>query len=366
MRKQTLHLKQGTVIFAEDEPFQLEAGGSLSPVRIRYAMYGEPNEAGDNLVLLCHALSGSAEAHEWWPELWDEGGVFADGNYCVVCTNILGSRYGSTGPTSIDESTGKPYGDSFPLVTIGDVVRAQEKVLRQLGITRLHAVLGGSIGGMQALEWAIRFPDRVERCIAIGATPLSGLGLALNHLQREAIAADPERGLRTARGTAMCSYKSATLFDERHARKPNRKGEPPWESKDGRFDIAGYLEYQGEIFARRFDPQTYVTITRLMDLWDPGRDCVEVYERIQARTSLIGISSDWLFPAADVRRFAQTIRKHAGQCEYYEIESEHGHDSFLAEVQRVNGLLHKALSEGTRVFEEGEHVTKASENISQP
>jgi len=360
-----LHLKQGTVVFAEDEPFQLEAGGSLSPVKIRFAMYGEPNEAENNVVLLCHALSGSAEAHDWWPELWDEGGVFADGEYCLVCTNILGSRYGSTGPTSVNESTGMPYGDSFPLVTIGDIVRAQEKVLRQLGVTRLHAVLGGSIGGMQALEWAIRFPDRVERCIAIGATPLSGLGLALNHLQREAIAADPERGLRTARGIAMCSYKSAALFDERHGRKPNRKGEPPWESKEGKFDIAGYMEYQGEIFARRFDPHTYVTITRLMDLWDPGKDCVEVYERIQARTSLIGISSDLLFPAENVHRFANTIRQQAGQCDYYEIESDHGHDSFLAEMELVNELLRKAFAEPVSPFREGEQVAKTTGSASQ-
>jgi homoserine O-acetyltransferase len=205
----------------------------------------------------------------------------------------------------------------------------------------------------------------VGRCIAIGATPLSGLGLALNHLQREAIAADPERGLRTARGIAMCSYKSAALFDERHGRKPNRQGDRPWESKDGRFDIVGYLEYQGELFARRFDPQTYVTITRLMDLWDPGRGGAEVYERIQARTSLIGISSDWLFPAADVRQFAHKIREHAGQCEYYEIESEHGHDSFLAEVERVNELLHKALAEPTRSFGQGEESADISGTISR-
>jgi homoserine O-acetyltransferase len=363
MPKQSLHLKQGTLIFAEDETFPLEAGGSLSPVRIRFAMYGEPNAAEDNVVLLCHALSGSAEAHDWWPELWDQGGVFADGKYCVICTNILGSRYGSTGPTSIDPKTGSPFGSSFPLVTIGDVVRAQERVLRQLGITKLHAVLGGSIGGMQALEWAIRFPEKVERCIAIGATPLSGLGLALNHLQREAIAADPHRGLRTARGIAMCSYKSANLFDERHGRKPNRKGDLPWESRNGKFDIAGYLEYQGEVFANRFDPDTYVTITRLMDLWDPARNGAEVYERIQARTTLIGISSDWLFPPSDVRKLADAIREHAGQCEYYEIESDHGHDSFLAEVERVNELLRRTLSEGTRAFVDGEQVAKVSSNL---
>ncbi len=361
-----LHIKQGTVILAEDEPFLLEAGSSLSPVRIRFAMYGEPNEAGDNVVLMCHALSGSAEAHEWWPELWQDGGVFADGKYCVVCTNILGSRYGSTGPTSIDEATGQPYGDDFPLVTIGDIVRAQERALRQLGITQLHAVLGGSIGGMQAMEWAIRFPERVERCIAIGATPLSTMGLALNHLQRKAIQADPELGLRIAREIAMCSYKSATLFDERHGRKPNRKGTAPWESKEGMFDIAGYLNYQGEIFARRFDPQTYVAITRLMDLWDPARAGDEVFERIQARVSLIGISSDWLFPAADVRSFAHRIREHAGQCEYYEIQSEHGHDSFLAEVQHVNRLLEKCLGEAVGRVDLGAQAVNRSTSIARP
>ena len=340
-----LHIKQGIVKFAENEPFRLEAGGSLSPVNIRFAIYGEPNDAGDNVVLLCHALSGSAEAHDWWPELFAPGGIFADGRFCVICTNILGSRYGSTGPTSVDPATSEPYGDSFPLVTIGDVVRAQERTLRELGITRLYAVLGASIGGMQAMEWAIRFPERVERCIAIGATPLSSMGLALNHLQRQAILADPEKGLRIARGIAMCSYKSAVLFDERHGRKPNRRGDRPWESKAGKFDIGGYLEYQGEIFARRFDPQTYVAITRMMDLWDPARDDASTYERIQAQTSLIGISSDWLFPAEDIRKLASELRSHSVDCKYYEIESDHGHDSFLAEVDRVHELLARILEE---------------------
>lgn len=341
----SLHLTQGTVTFAEEETFALEAGGSLSHARIRFAMYGEPNDSGDNVVLLCHALSGSADAHDWWPQLFAPGGIFAEGRFCVVCTNILGSRYGSTGPTSIDPVTGEPYGESFPLVTIGDVVRAQELALRELGISRLYAVLGASIGGMQALEWAIRFPEQVDRCVAIGATPLSSMGLALNHLQRQAILADPEQGLRIARGIAMCSYKSAELFDERHGRKPNRAGGRPWNSKNGKFDIAGYLEYQGEVFARRFDPQTYLAITRMMDLWDPARNGSDIYERIRAKTSLIGISSDWLFPADDIRQLASELRSHSVDCRYYEIESDHGHDSFLAEVERVHDLLAEILAE---------------------
>jgi len=350
MTVRSLHLTQGTVTFAQDEPFPLESGSSLSPIDIRFAVYGEPNAAGDNVVLVCHALSGSAEAHEWWPELFTPGAVFSSDRWCVVCANILGSCYGSTSPTSVNPATGAPFGDSFPLVTIGDIVRSQALLLDHLGISQLHAVLGASIGGMQALEWAIRFPSRVERCIAIAATPLSSLGLALNHIQRRAIALHPDLGLRLARELAMSTYKSPELFNERHGRNPNRSGEPPWASPAGRFDIAGYLDYQGEIFSRRFDPDTYTAITRAMDLWDPARDLGDiVYENIRARTTLVGISSDWLFPASDVRALAQTLTARGVDCSYREIESAHGHDAFLAEPHHANQLLSEILktSEGS-------------------
>ena len=346
MSTRTLHIVQGSVTFAEDAPFPLESGGSLSPVTIRFAVYGEPNASADNVVLICHALSGSARADEWWPELFAPGGVFADNRWCVISTNILGSRYGSTGPTSIDPRTGLPYGDSFPLVTIGDIVRAQTKVLEYWGVERLHAVLGGSIGGMQALEWALRFPERVERCIAIAATPLNSLGLALNHLQRQSIEVSPALGLHFARALAMCTYKSPGLFAQRHGRKPNRKGPAPWDSRDGKFDVAGYLEYQGEIFSRRFDPETYKVITRAMDLWDPARDHGSgVWERIAAKTTLVGIDSDWLFPAEDVRSLAEALREYEVDVRYRELPSDHGHDAFLAEPALINGILREALNE---------------------
>jgi len=352
MTARNLHIIQGNVTFAEDEPFKLELGGSLSPVTIRFAVYGEPNAAGDNVVLICHALSGSARADEWWPELFAPGGVFADNRWCVVSSNILGSRYGSTGPTSIDPSSGLPYGDNFPIITIGDIVRAQTKVLEQWGIDNLHAVIGGSIGGMQALEWALRYPERVERCLAIAATPLSSLGLALNHLQRRSIEANPEQGLKYARALAMCTYKSSSLFDQRHGRRTNRKGASPWESPDGRFDVAGYLDHQGEIFSRRFDPKTYNVISRAMDLWDPARDHGEdVWERILAATTLVGIDSDWLFPAADVRALSNTLREHQVDVDYRELHSDHGHDAFLAEPRLVNEIVNEVL--GTPVAEPG-------------
>ena len=230
--------REGDVILAQDAPFRLEAGGSLQPVTIRYAVYGELNETRDNAVLICHALSGSARAADWWPEMF--GSVFDPSRDCVICTNILGSCYGSTGPASVNPATGQPYGPDFPLVTVRDMVRAQAEVLDQLGVQRLRIVIGASIGGMQALQWAVDYPDRVEHCIAIGTAPLSAMGLALNHLQRQAIRLDPKfnggkyspheqpgGGLGLARAIAMCSYKSAELFDERYARKHNRNGEDP-------------------------------------------------------------------------------------------------------------------------------------------
>jgi homoserine O-acetyltransferase len=210
----------------------------------------------------------------------------------------------------------------------------------------LRAVIGASIGGMQALEWAVRYPNRVRDCVAIGATPLSALGLAQNHLQRLAIqsAADPKQGIRIARAIAMCTYKSAELFEERHGRRENRKGEAPWRSREGRFDVAGYLDHQGEVFEARFDPDSYVAITRAMDLWDPERLGGSVWERIEARVTLVGISSDWLFPASDVRALGARLRRCGVECDYREIDSLHGHDSFLAEPEHVFNLLHELLN----------------------
>ncbi len=340
-----LHLKQGNFTFARTEPFALECGSELSPVNLRYAIYGEPNAEADNVILVCHALSGSARVDQWWPELFCDGGPFASDEWCVIGTNILGSCYGSTGPLTLDAG-GKPYGSEFPIVTVGDTVRAQARLLDSLGIRKLRAIVGGSIGGMQAIEWAIRFPERVDEIIAIGAAPLSALGLALNHVQRRAIqtARDPREGMHLARGIATCTYKSADLFDSRHGRKPNRSGALPWESKQGRFDIAGYVDHQGDVFDGRFDSDSYLSITRTMDLWDPERvHGAESYERIRARATLVGISSDWLFPADDVRRLAQNLRAAGVDCTYQEIQSAHGHDAFLAEPEHAVNLLNEVL-----------------------
>ena len=348
--------------FVLDEQLLLESGRSLAGVTLHYAVYGRLNAARDNAVLVCHALTGSALVGSWWPELFAPGAVLSLEHDFAICINLLGSCYGSTGPGSVDPETGKIFGPDFPLISVRDNVRAQGLLLDSLGIRRLRLVLGGSLGGMQALEWTILDPERVERAVVIGVAPLSAMGLALNHLQRRAIQDDPEwqgghylpqrpprSGLSLARQIAMLSYKSAALFDERFGRKPNRNGEDPWGLDDqgggligGRFDIAGYLDHQGERFIDRFDANAYLAILRTMDTWDPLRgygSAGEAFSRIRARLSFVGISSDWLFPPGQVREFAEAIRESGVEADYRQMTSDHGHDAFLAEQVELVRLL---------------------------
>jgi homoserine O-acetyltransferase len=340
----------------------LESGRILAKPTLHYAVYGRLNAARDNAVLVCHALSGSALVGSWWPEIFAPGAVLSLEHDFVICINMLGSCYGSTGPGSVDPETGLVYGPDFPLVSIRDNVRAQAQLLDSLGIRRLRLVLGGSIGGMQALEWAIHDPERVERAAIIAVAPLSAMGLALNHLQRQAIQNDPDwdggyyltqrqpkQGLGLARQIGMLSYKSAELFEERFGRNPNRNGEDPWAQDNqggglvgGRFDIGGYLDHQGQRFVDRFDANAYLAILRTMDNWDPlrgGRTSEEVFGAIRARLNFVGISSDWLFPAQSVRQFAETIRAAGVNADYREMTSAHGHDAFLAEQVELVRLL---------------------------
>lgn len=347
--------------FAAAEPFRLDCGAELSPVTLHYTMYGELNRRRDNAILVCHALSGSAHVGEWWDGMFGPDQPFDLSQHCVIGVNILGSCYGSTGPTSINPRTGRAYAGDFPVVSIRDIVRSQAVLLDHLGVQRVHATVGGSIGGLQALTWATLYPERVERCVVIGAVPLSAMGLALSHLQRQAICMDPAfrngsyeptsppaAGLSLARGIAMLSYKSAQLFDERYGRLPNRNGEKPTEHLHGRYDISGYLDYQGESLVRRFDANSYLIISKAMDNFDLGasREAEEAnLRRISARVLMVGISSDWLFPAADV--IAMTTRMQAAgvHAQYAELESDHGHDAFLAEVNLLVPLVRSFLHE---------------------
>ncbi len=348
-------------VFAEAEPFKLDSGGSLQPVKLHYAIYGKLSEKRDNAILVCHALSGSARVGDWWPQLFGAHGVFDLGRDCIICANIIGSCYGSTGPQTINPATGRPFGVNFPLVTTRDWVRSQALLLDHLGIERLRAVIGGSIGGMQAIQWAIEYPDRVERSIAIGAVPLTAMGLALNHLQRLAIINDanwrngeyddnnpPNAGLALARAIAMISYKSADLFTERYARKPNRKGEDPLRSLAERYDIGGYLDHQGEIFTHRFDANSYLIITKAMDNFHHANGYQSEHEalrRIKARLLLVGISSDWLFPAEEVKSLGKRMREAGVEVTYAELHSSHGHDGFLAEPHALALIVRRVLDD---------------------
>ena len=353
--------------FSPGEAFSLEAGGVLQSPTLHYAIYGEPNGAADNVIFVAHALSGSARVADWWPWLFSDGGPFQAGDHCVIGINMLGSCYGSTGPGSIDPVTGRPYGPNFPLVSIRDSVTLQARLLEKLKIRRLKLVMGASIGGMQALEMAIQFPERVERVISIGAAPLRAMGLGLNHLQRRMIQLDPawkggnyspdeppREGLALARALAVCTYKSAELFEHRFARKPDRSGEDPWTSahqrgqglSGTRFDVAGYLDYQGERFVERFDANAYLAISRTMDTWDPAHgypSAEAAFRRIQAEVMLVGISSDWLFPPDEIAALASNLQRAGVRCEHRELTSSHGHDAFLAEPDELARLLHSCL-----------------------
>ena len=339
-------------ITLREQPVVLDCGVQLPSATLHYAVYGDP--ARSPVVLICHALSGSARAAEWWPQLYAPGAPLD--RYASVCFNILGSCYGSTGPASIDPATDRAYGPEFPPVTIADIVRAQASALESLGIPNLHAVIGASIGGMQALQWAIDFPERVERCIAIGAAPLGAMGLAFNHLQRQAIRLDPgfqdgryarqpAKGLSLARAIAMCTYKSAALFEERHSRRA-QSHEDPLRSLQDRYDIAGYLDHQGDKMVARFDANSYLAISKAMDTFDPVRGYASddaAFGRLRARPPLVGLSTDWLLPAAHLWSLAERIRRAAAPCDYAEIETSHGHDGFLADAHLLEPILRYAL-----------------------
>ena len=314
------------------EPFRLESGEILLSLDLRCSIYGELNADKSNAVLIFHALTGSSRVHEWWADVLGDGKGLDTSKYAFVCINSLASCYGSTPANRIKS-----------IVTTGDIVRSQKILLEHLGIGKLAATIGGSVGGMLALQFAADFPAATEKCIAVGASPLSAMGLALNHLQRAAL--QQENGIALARQIAMISYKSKELFDARFARKPNRNGENPAEKLENRFDVAGYLDYQGEIFKQRFNVETYNALSKAMDLFDLSD---EEIKRISAEVFLVGISSDWLFPASDVRDLAEKMKNLGANAEYIEMISPDGHDAFLSDTAKMNEILRICLERGNR------------------
>jgi len=293
---------------------ELDGGQTLPAVEQRVTIYGDIERPA---VLIAHALTGSSRVAEWWAGVVGEGCLFDPRERCIVGINALGSCYGSTGPAG--------YPGIFPRITVGDMVRAQARALEQLGIERLEWVAGGSLGGMQALQWALDYPERTRGALVIGAHDHhTDMGIALNAIQRECIELDPSRGLRTARKLATLTYKSDELLRERHARRRDRHGAD-------RFDVEGFLDHQADLFEARMDAATYTTLSHAMDAFDV-RDRTDHAPPGAPVLEFVGISSDWLFRPEDVRAAAERFAAIGYRSAYRELQSRHGHDAFLAEA----------------------------------
>ncbi len=329
-------------------PLRLELGGSLPGATVAYRTWGRLNERGDNAVIVLHALTGDSQAGGdggWWSPLIGPGKAIDTDRSFVICSNILGGCQGTTGPASIDPLTGRPYAMRFPLITIGDMVALQRRLVEALGITGLIAI-GGSIGGAQALEWATRHSDLVRASVPVAVTAALGpQAIALNEAGRRAIMADPDwrggeyaseevfpvDGLAIARMIAMTQFHSTESMGGRFGRKPATRPSL-YPSFGGTFDVEGYIHYHGAALVRRFDANSHLYLTRAMDLYDLYRDGGEHWlDRIDAPMLLLGIRSDWLYPAAGVRALRDQIAGRGKSVDYYELDSPDGHDAFLKE-----------------------------------
>ena len=329
-------------------PFALESGVDLPEVTVAYRTWGRLAPSGDNAVLVCHALTGSADVDSWWPALLGPGRALDPERDYVVCTNVLGSCYGTTGPTSPRPGGGEPWGPEFPAITVRDMVRVQREALAVLGVRRLRLVIGGSLGGMQALEWAATFPDLVA-AVAVIAAPgrHPAWGTALGAAQRAAIAADPRfrggrypaaegprDGLAAARMIAMCSYRSPASFDQRFGREVGA---------DGRFEVERYLQHHGDALVARFDANTYLALVAAMDSHDiaRGRGAWEdVLRTLLVPTLLVAIDSDVLYPSAELEELAELLP----DASLVTLSSPHGHDAFLIAGEQVDAIVRGFLA----------------------
>jgi homoserine O-acetyltransferase len=325
----------------------LSGGTTLPDVVARVTIYGQPHDGGANVVFAPHALTGSSRIKEWWGGLVGDGALFDTARWCVVGINTLGGCYGSTGPPTVAPD-GRRWGPRFPVVTVEDMVDVQRRALLELGIERLGVVIGGSLGGFQALSWARRYGAAVDHAIVVGAHDhLRAQAIAQNGLAREAIRLDPNfhdgwydeqpvAGLKLARAIATLTYKSEELFERRFANRPDRAGGDPKRVLDDRFDVDGYLAYQGVRFAARMDANTYRILTRAMDLFDL-RGAEARPER--TRLTFVGITGDQLFFADHIRAVCERWAAAGWDAAFRLMQSDHGHDAFLAEARELGELI---------------------------
>jgi homoserine O-acetyltransferase len=349
-----------------DRPIKLDCGVELGPVTVAYQTYGTLNADRSNAILMCHALTGDhyvADPHPitgkpgWWNELVGPGLLFDTDRYFLICSNVLGGCMGTTGPKEINPATGKPWGLSFPVITIGDMVLVQARLLDHLGIETLFCVVGGSMGGMQVLEWAQSFPDRVFAALPIAtAARHSAQNIAFHEVGRQAIVADPDwcngdyllegkrphRGLAVARMAAHITYLSETALHKKFGRKLQDRQSFAY-GFDADFQVESYLRHQGSTFVDRFDANSYLYITRAMDYFDlaaeNGGVLANAFAGTKTRFCVASFTSDWLFPTAESRAIVQALNAVAANVSFVEIKSDKGHDAFLLDEPEFHATL---------------------------
>ena len=350
----------------------LECGRTLGPITLAYETYGELNEARDNAILVVHALSGDAHAagyHHprdkhpgWWDIMIGPGRAFDTRKYFVICSNVIGGCQGSTGPSSINPRTGRPYGLSFPMVTVRDWVDTQKVLVDHLGIKRLLCVVGGSTGGMQVLQWVVSYPDMVRLAIPIATTSrLSPQAIAFNEVGRAAIQSDPNwrdgdyygktlprRGLAIARMIGHITYLSDRSMHQKFGRKLQDKSAYGYDFRTD-FQVESYLRYKGDHFVNRFDADSYLYITKAMDYFDltqANGNLEGAFAGVKAKFLIISFSSDWLFPTYMSKETASALRRAHAYVISTEIQTDYGHDAFLLESEQLSSLISNFLSHG--------------------
>lgn len=371
MRNLNLNAKSGSVGLTEtkfhalSDPFRTESGRELTGVRVAYETYGELNTSKDNALLVIHALTGDAHAagvHNlddprpgWWDPMIGPGKAIDTERYFVVSTNNLGGCSGTTGPPSINPDSGQPFGTDFPIVTVEDTVRLQKKFLDELGVRRLRSVIGGSMAGMQTLEWGLRYSEFCDSVIPVaGAARLTPMGVAWDKIGRSAIMADtdwcngtynsdagPRKGLGLARMIAHITYLSGAIMWEKFGRRVRDEGKLLSEIT-ARFEVESYLDHQGEKFVDRFDANSYLYLSRMMDLYDAsaGYSSLETaLDRLRTKCMLVCFISDWLYPPHCSIEIAEALQKLGRQVELHNIESTYGHDAFLVQTDQLSRVV---------------------------
>ncbi len=360
------HVQAQTMHFAEALP--LQSGKSLRDYTLAFETYGTLNADKSNAVLVCHALNashhvagtyeGQAKSEGWWDNLIGPGKPLDTNRFFVIGINNPGSCFGSTGPMSPNPDTGRPYGADFPVMTVEDWVDVQARLLDRLGITQLAAVMGGSLGGMQALGWALRHPARLRHCIAIATAPnLSAQNIAFNEVARRAIVTDPDfhgghfyahgvvpkRGLRVARMIGHITYLSDDSMEAKFGRSLRGGDTPHYSTQEIEFEIESYLRYQGDKFSEYFDANTYLLITRALDYFDPalahGGDLSAAFAAARCKFQLVSFTTDWRFSPERSREIVKALLDNRLDVSYAEIDAPHGHDAFLLDDARYHGVL---------------------------